>query len=449
MTDQLQQLREPDMSTEQLHEAVRLARRMSANGLTAEEEDQAAAILRRVPELEAELERERMRLAACGVVALANTPESAAKARDMHDDYKSASCDDVARMVDEQMNLRAELSAMRAQGARVPDGSARSFVEWVTANLDGSQRTGLHDALNLFESALSSSPTAPQADAGPHVDRSDAVNLARNMLDMRDCKGITEHGVRVLCDAIVRMDAAINVHQVKPAPSFSGWIETAGKPSGQLDWGVHVCAEKDIVCGDKPANWCSKCPKRATQHSEGAKPYQLLRDALRLARDALVNSTVLDHERNWALLSEAQKAIESALFQPTAASGEQAAQGVAEVAVSHHEYSAARGQWRATLWTDLKVETGTKLYTHPSPAVAVPDDSIRNLIAAHAGMLDANPYCYFELAYTRQTEWMAWICSKPREDDPSRKVLAQGQGFTPDEAASNALAALATQQGGG
>lgn len=62
-----------------------------------------------VTKLRAELETERMRLAACGVVALANTPESAKAARDMHPDYRSASCDDVARMVYENMKLRAAL----------------------------------------------------------------------------------------------------------------------------------------------------------------------------------------------------------------------------------------------------------------------------------------------------------------------------------------------------
>lgn len=60
--------------------------------------------------LRSELETERIRLAACGVVALSNTPESAAKARDMLPEYRSASCDDVARMVDEQMHLRASLT---------------------------------------------------------------------------------------------------------------------------------------------------------------------------------------------------------------------------------------------------------------------------------------------------------------------------------------------------
>ena len=56
--------------------------------------------------LRTDCERERMRLAACGVVAMSDTPESAKQARDMHPDYRSASCDDVARRVDECMRLR-------------------------------------------------------------------------------------------------------------------------------------------------------------------------------------------------------------------------------------------------------------------------------------------------------------------------------------------------------
>ena len=63
----------------------------------------------RVAELEAELERERLRLAACGVVAMADTPEAAAKARDMPLDYHSASLDEVIRQVDALMELRSKL----------------------------------------------------------------------------------------------------------------------------------------------------------------------------------------------------------------------------------------------------------------------------------------------------------------------------------------------------
>lgn len=65
-----------------------------------------------IDKLRADLDRERMRLAACGVVAMANTPESAKTARDMLPEYRSASCDDVARMVDKQMELRAAVTAL-------------------------------------------------------------------------------------------------------------------------------------------------------------------------------------------------------------------------------------------------------------------------------------------------------------------------------------------------
>lgn len=51
-------------------------------------------------------------LAACGVVAMADTPDSAKKARIMHPDYESASCDDVKRRVDECIELRARVAEL-------------------------------------------------------------------------------------------------------------------------------------------------------------------------------------------------------------------------------------------------------------------------------------------------------------------------------------------------
>jgi len=64
---------------------------------------------------------------------------------------------------------------------------------------------------------------------------------------------------------------------------------------------------------------------------------------------------------------------------------------------------------------------------------------VQELIELHAGLKGMNPYCYFELAYTRQTEWMAWICTNAVEADPNRKVMAKGQGSTPELAAKMAL----------
>lgn len=92
----------------------------------------AAAELRRLAALEAELERERMRLTACGVVACSDTPASAAVARDMHPDYRSASCDDVARRVDECISLRAERDALRESVERTKTDAER--YRWLKVN---------------------------------------------------------------------------------------------------------------------------------------------------------------------------------------------------------------------------------------------------------------------------------------------------------------------------
>lgn len=66
--------------------------------------------------------------------------------------------------------------------------------------------------------------------------------------------------------------------------------------------------------------------------------------------------------------------------------------------------------------------------------------NLSKVMAIHTEMLESNSYCYFELAYTRYTEWMVWICSNQREQDPNRKVLLRGQGSTPEEACADALA---------
>ena len=65
--------------------------------------------------------------------------------------------------------------------------------------------------------------------------------------------------------------------------------------------------------------------------------------------------------------------------------------------------------------------------------------NLSKVMDIHADMLQTNHYCYFELAYTRYTEWMVFICTNAREQDPNRKVLLQGQGSTPEEACKNAL----------
>lgn len=73
-------------------------------------------------------------------------------------------------------------------------------------------------------------------------------------------------------------------------------------------------------------------------------------------------------------------------------------------------------------------------------------DAIQVMLALHTRMLETNPYCYFELAYTRHTGWMAWLCTNSREHDENRKVIAKGQGDTPDDACRNALSVIAKEQ---
>lgn len=56
----------------------------------------------------------------------------------------------------------------------------------------------------------------------PHpaqVDRGDATNLARNMLTVHDCKGITSKGVRVLSEAVMAMDTALKALPAAAVPS--------------------------------------------------------------------------------------------------------------------------------------------------------------------------------------------------------------------------------------
>ena len=84
------------------------------------------ALQARVVELGDELERERICHAACGVIALSNTPESAATMRQMKDEYRSASVQDVCNAVDREMALRVERDSLAAELA-----AARAVIKRV------------------------------------------------------------------------------------------------------------------------------------------------------------------------------------------------------------------------------------------------------------------------------------------------------------------------------
>lgn len=78
-----------------------------------------------IERLTAELESERMRLVACGVVALANTTDSASRERDMLPEYRSASLDAIERAVDSEMQLRDERDELRRKLAEAEQDARR------------------------------------------------------------------------------------------------------------------------------------------------------------------------------------------------------------------------------------------------------------------------------------------------------------------------------------
>lgn len=65
-------------------------------------------------DLAKQLDVERMRLAACSVAAMSNTPASAASARQMNPKYRSAALNDIERVVDSEMALRGLVASLRA-----------------------------------------------------------------------------------------------------------------------------------------------------------------------------------------------------------------------------------------------------------------------------------------------------------------------------------------------
>ena len=85
-----------------------------------------------IAKLKDELEIERMRLAACSVVAMSNTPESAARNREMLPEYNSASCQDVMRIVDSEMALREQVQRQAALIEQMQD----ILTDWLTFSAD-------------------------------------------------------------------------------------------------------------------------------------------------------------------------------------------------------------------------------------------------------------------------------------------------------------------------
>lgn len=73
-------------------------------------------------EAQTALETEQMRLAACTVAALGNTPEAVAQRLQPGHPYYSASCGDVCSAVDREMGLTAQLAEARDGSCPCDDG---------------------------------------------------------------------------------------------------------------------------------------------------------------------------------------------------------------------------------------------------------------------------------------------------------------------------------------
>jgi len=58
------------------------------------------------------------------------------------------------------------------------------------------------------------------------------------------------------------------------------------------------------------------------------------------------------------------------------------------------------------------------------------------------------PFLYVEIARTRSTEWMAWLCTHNRETNPNREVIVSAQGLTSSEACKKALQEYQAKHGG-
>lgn len=90
-----------------------------------------------------------------------------------------------------------------------------------------------HFAWRELEEAFLAGRASLAASAGSepmaYVDRADAVNLARNLLDEPREVVVTRRGIQTLCKAVLSMDAVLSAHP--SPPEGAGWrpIDTAPK----------------------------------------------------------------------------------------------------------------------------------------------------------------------------------------------------------------------------
>nr|WP_206427612.1 VRR-NUC domain-containing protein [Burkholderia gladioli] len=277
-------------------------------------------------------------------------------------------------------------------------------------------------AINAFLNGVQ----AAAAD-GPSTDETMSLRVALDFADNprpvhalcapADTNGELYRALRVLADAYRR--AAVSPATAEP------------------------CAH-DYVRSDRV---CTECGEKTATADERAA----LDMALKLRAAGVAGTTVGDMLHAAAAMIEAyasQAAIRASQAAAPAEAREPSRVGRADI---------VDGRVQSFAFEQTDIPTGSySLYTAPvgvpaDAGEAVAPDPIAALIARHAEELDRNDYAYFELAYTHQTGWMAWITDKPLQGpvlNPDRKVLARGQGGTPAEACRDALDDAQAAQGG-
>ena len=248
--------------------------------------DEAAIELLRLNSVHADLERVSMQLVACGVVAMSDTPDSAKKARAMHPDYESVSCDDVKRRVDECIELRARVAELEVQLESIGAGGVgplikstrreqhldmvplpRPQVDLIIQELARYCNTGeVDDAESLLASlqfSLDPSQQPPTTEQSSAVDQPEPAYLLRDLAD--------DIGVKAL-DLIAAIRAAglgdYSVNMMLPAKVCVAMCQrfaAAPQPPEHYDQqALDLC----LTCGWKtliPGDCCLICARQKPQ----------------------------------------------------------------------------------------------------------------------------------------------------------------------------------------
>lgn len=76
----------------------------------------------------------------------------------------------------------------------------------------------------------------------------DTLNSYKAWYDSHENSVVPDH-LRMMTDAVLM------AYEVRKNGTYAEQVERA-----QMAGVIHVCPDKDIVCGSRPENWCDTCP---------------------------------------------------------------------------------------------------------------------------------------------------------------------------------------------